>query len=580
MFLLHGSTMAEPEAGPNAAIEAAVGRLADGASTHALRGPAARSALAIRTARSLAPVAEAWATVAVEIKHAAAIGPCGLAEEIATGPLATLRLLLVTARALADIGLGMLPTLAAPPRLSHPGSGGPGGAGGPGSRIEVDLLPAFGPGSRSAWLHSGSLHDRAIFGGHRATVRCTNPGGVEVFLRSWREEIRERTREGGVAVVLGAGNVTGLAPADCICQIFEHGRAVLLKLHPLHAPLEGILREGLSPLIEERLLEIVVGGADLARSAIGSDRIGHVHLTGGAAAFEAIRPLVQSSLTCELGNVTPWIVVPGRYSPAQIASQADILAASIINNTSFNCIATKLVVTCRGWDQRNAFLDRLAARLAAAPTRPAWYPGSSAGWSEATGMPEPPDCRLPWTLRRDVDPVREPSWCEREWFVPVAAEIPLDAADVDPFCGAALDLVRRLPGSLAASVTAADDLAPHAAQRVDQLVDHIACGVVGRNCWSALAYAMGNVPWGGFPGGTLDTPRSGIGHVHDPLLLPLVHNSLVRGPLVPSITPAWLPWRRGGTTLARGVVAMYAEIAAGHSGMLPLLRMLPTVLMP
>jgi hypothetical protein len=405
--------MAKPESGPNGAIEAVVGRLVDGAAAHALREPAARSALAIRTARSLASVAEAWAAVAVEIKHASTVGPCGLAEEIATGPLATLRLLLVTARALADIGRGTLPTLAAPPRLSHPGSGGPGGAGGPGSRIEIDLLPAFGPGSRSAWLQSGSLHDRAIFGGHRATVRCTNPGGVEVFLRSWAEEIRERTREGGVALVLGAGNVTGLAPADCICQIFEHGRAVLLKLHPLHAPLESLLRQGLAPLIEERLLEIVVGGADLARSAIGSDRIGHVHLTGGAAAFEAIRPLVRSSLTCELGNVTPWIVVPGRYSPAQIAAQADMLAASIINNTSFNCIATKLVVTCRGWEQRDAFLDRIAARLAAAPARPAWYPGSSAGWSRATGMPEPADGRLPWMLRRDVDPVREPGWCER-----------------------------------------------------------------------------------------------------------------------------------------------------------------------
>ena len=43
-------------------------------------------------------------------------------------------------------------------------------------------------------------------------------------------------------------NVTGLAPADAIDQIFGHGRAVLLKLHPLHAPLASIYRDALAPL--------------------------------------------------------------------------------------------------------------------------------------------------------------------------------------------------------------------------------------------------------------------------------------------------------------------------------------------
>ncbi|MFO0946572.1 MAG: hypothetical protein U1D30_11575 [Planctomycetota bacterium] len=44
-------------------------------------------------------------------------------------------------------------------------------------------------------------------------------------------------------------------------------------------------------------------------------------------------------------------------------------------------------------------------------------------------------------------------------------------------------------------------------------------GTVGINYWSALAYAMMSPPWGGFPGGTLEDPKSGIGWVHNTYML-------------------------------------------------------------
>ena len=68
------------------------------------------------------------------------------------------------------------------------------------------------------------------------------------------------------------------------------------------------------------------------------------------------------------------------------------------------------------------------------------------------------------------------------------------------------------------------------------------------------------------------------GRVHDPLLLPLVHNSIVRGPLAPWPTPAWLPWHRGAMPLARGMVDAYAALAAGRSVAWSMARMLPDVL--
>ena len=547
-----------------------IGVLAAGAALWAGRSAADRAALALRTARTTAAVADAWVDAAVGIKQSAAA--CVRAEEMATGPLVTLRLLLITARALADVGRTGLPHVPRPPRVVHPGDG-------TASRIVVDVLPGFAP--------RGGLYDATIFGGHQATVRCVNPGGVEAFEKSWRAEVGERPRAGGVALVLGAGNVTGLAAADCVNQIFEHGRAVFLKLHPLHAPLRTVFERAFQPLVEAGLLAIVAGGVEVAKAVLAAPGLDHVHLTGGQAAFDALVwgevgkpgvPRLVQSITCELGNVTPWVLVPGRYTPRELASQADMVAASIVNNTSFNCIATKLVVTARAWEQRDEFRALVQRRLSAVGARPAWYPGARSAWEELTGATAPADGTLPWVFREGVDPDRDARFVAREWFVPVAAEVPLAGDSIEKFCGSVHELVGRLPGSLAASVTLPRSLAPHDAARVELLVEHLPFGVVGVNTWSALAYSIASVPWGGYPGGTLAAPKSGIGFVHDPLCLPLVHNSILRGPLTAWPKPPWFPWHAHGAALARGLLATYAEIASGRSGLWQLARMVPAVM--
>ncbi len=534
-----------------------------GSVRHVAADPMARAQLALSTARSVAAAAAAWAEAAVTIKraHGHAHEAIARAEELATGPLATLRLLLITARALQDIADAGLPRLARPPRVAHRESGTA-----PSSVIEVDLLPVRG------------LHDAAIFPGYRATVRCANQGSINAFLGTWREECAMRPQEGGVAVVLGAGNVTGLAVADAICQIFEHGRAAMVKLHPAHEPLASVLRDAVRPLVEAGLVTFVTGGPETAREAITADGVSHVHLTGGAAAFAAVAASTAKPITCELGNVTPWFVVPGRYTPAQLRFQADTIATSIANNTSFNCIATKLVVTCQTWDQRDEFVGLIRRRLESLSPRPAWYPGSAGLWQDITGRVPPGDGSLPWVFRDGLRIDTDHDWISREWFVPVAGELPLEAADVEAYCSRAVALARSLPGSLAASVTVPEYLSTRDAARADLLVEHLPFGVVGRNCWSALAYSMAGVPWGGYPGGTRSDPKSGIGFVHDPLLLPLVHNSIIRGPLAARLTPPWFPWHSRGVSLARGLVDMYGAIARGGSGLWKLTRMLPAVL--
>ncbi|MFM7035014.1 MAG: aldehyde dehydrogenase family protein [Planctomycetia bacterium] len=538
--------------------------LAAGAAKHAAADLTERAKLARDTARAVADAAADWAEAAVGIKQATGRGSeqSVLAEELATGPLGTLRLLLLTARSLADIAETGLPRLPAPPRITHDERGGDRA-----SLVEIDVLPARG------------LWDGAIAGGQRVTVRCTNPGSVDAFLRTWQRECDERPRSGGVAAVLGAGNVSGLAVADAICQIFEHGRAALVKLHPVQEPLAPVLRRAVAPLVEAGLVGFVVGGPDVAREAVADAAVTHVHLTGGRAAFDAVAGSTTKPLTCELGNVTPWFIVPGRYTSAQLRLQADSIAASIANNTSFNCIATKLVVTCREWGQREEFLGLVRRRLESLPARSAWFPGSATMWEQIAGHRPPADGTLPWVFRTGIDPAGPEPLLKQEWFVPVAGEVTISAADIETFCGRAAALARDLPGSLAASVTIPSQLSTRDAARVELLLEHLRFGVVGVNCWAALAYALGGVPWGGFPGATLADPRSGIGFVHDPLMLPLVHNSILRGPLGSPFTPPWFPWHSRAARLAQGVIDMYGAIARGRSGLWHLLRMLPDVVL-
>ena len=552
-----------------------VAALARGADRLATEPPQRRATLAAACMATTAACADRWVEQAAGIKAADATPArdAVFAEETGTGPLVTLRLLMITRDMWRRRAAGELPKLPGGPRVAHrppPGVQGLEHV----ERIEVDVVPWPG------------LHDGIIFSGTTATVRCVNTGGpghaaAATFRRLWQEEASRRPQGGGVAVVLGAGNVTGLAAADAISQIFDHGRAVLLKLHPLHAPMVEVFRQALAPLVEAGLLEVVAGGPEVVAEAVGCARVTQVHLTGGKGTYDRLRNDLTARglnvpISCELGNVTPWFVVPGTYSEFEIGRQADAIAGSIINNTSFNCIATKLLVTCRGWGGREALLAAIRDRLEASPRRPAWFPGSAAGYEQLTGERLPDDGCLPWTFRTGIDPVGERHWLDREWFFPAVAEVCLDADSPEQFCGKALELARSLPGTLAANVTLPAFRDPRERQRAELLVEHLGFGVVSVNTWAALGYALAGVPWGGLPGGTAAEPGSGLGYVHDPLLLPLVHNTIVRGPLAPTLKPAWLPWHSAGPALTRGLIDVYTAknlLAAGWG----LTKMLPGV---
>ncbi len=257
-------------------------------------------------------------------------------------------------------------------------------------------------------------------------------------------------------------------------------------------------------------------------------------------------PLLQNPVTSELGNVSPWIFLPGQYSPRQLAFQAENVAASVVNNVSFNCVATKVLITWKRWPLRSQFLDLIDAVFARTSRRMSYYPGAVQRYRRFAEVDPAQKLTefLPWTLLRDVQPDEKPQYFDEESFVCVLVEVALDAPTPESFFRSAVDFAnQRLSGTLCAAVThpAGFRSRPSQERLLQTGLGELRYGAVAVNHWPGLMYAMMSPPWGGFPGGTLADARSGIGCVHNTFMLDGIEKSVLEGPLTMFPKPPWFP---------------------------------------
>jgi hypothetical protein len=275
-------------------------------------------------------------------------------------------------------------------------------------------------------------------------------------------------------------------------------------------------------------------------------------------------PLLEKPISSELGNVSPWIFLPGRYSRRQLAFQAENVAASVVNNVSFNCVATKVLITWKRWPLRSQFLDLLEGVFQRTPTRVSYYPGAVERYrclTETEPMGEPPEL-LPWTLLRDVRPNEQPQFFDEESFVCVLVEVALDAPTPGLFFRRAVDFANeRMSGTLCAAVThpAGFRSRPSNERLLQACLGELRYGVVAINHWPGLMYAMISPPWGGFPGSTLADAQSGIGCVHNTFMVEGIEKSVLEGPLTVFPKPAWFPSHGQAERVAWSLFRLYRE---------------------
>jgi hypothetical protein len=293
--------------------------------------------------------------------------------------------------------------------------------------------------------------------------------------------------------------------------------------------------------------------------------VDEIHLTGSDRSHDAIvfgsgeegarrkaqrRPLLTKRITSELGNVSPVIVVPGRWSDADLDLQAANVATQLVYNGGFNCVTSRVLVTWAGWAQREAFLAALRKVLAAIPPRYAYYPGTEERYAAFLAKhPEGEQFggrtadRLPWTFIPNLDPARDGEICfTTEAFCGLMGETPIAAPTIPEFVNRAVAFVNeKVWGTLAVGVIVHPGSLrdPEIAAAVERAVADLRYGTVSLNHWSAAGYALSVTPWGAFAGSDLFDVQSGVGVVHNTLMFSRVQKTIFRGPFRAWPTPPW-----------------------------------------
>ena len=358
------------------------------------------------------------------------------------------------------------------------------------------------------------------------------------------------TQSGGIGLVLGAGNVTSIPVLDVLYELLAFNRVVILKVNPTQDALVPVYERALAPLIEAGFLRIVRGGGEVGAYLTTHAGIDHVHITGAAPTFDAIvwgtgaaatrrrregRPQLKKPITSELGGVSPIIIVPGQWSDADLRYQAEHVVTMRLQNSGHNCIAGQVVILSADWPQRAAFLAELRRAFGAAPARPVWYPRSDEKLdAAASSYPNATRCGDGTRLLVETGAGADATALETtEYFAPVLGVVDLPGNGQEFLDAAVAHANERLVGTLGANVLI--DPATQAAlgDGFENAIADLRYGAISINSWTAFAFLTPTLTWGGYPGATLENVVSGIGVVHNALLLDGVERSVTRGPFRP-----------------------------------------------
>jgi acyl-CoA reductase-like NAD-dependent aldehyde dehydrogenase len=517
-----------------ARIDEAVGALKERAVEFARLAPMAKAQLVRECIPRLLAGAPAWVAEGSRVRGA------DPGEEWLAGPMATLRMFRLLAQSLDQIAQAGKPALGRGARRRADG------------RLEIALFPA-------------STLDAITWGGFSGHVLMQEGIDERIAREAQAAFYAERDPEGGVSLILGAGNVSSIPPMDVATKMFTEGFVCILKMNPVNEWVGPHLERALAPLIDRGYLRIVYGGAEVGGYLCQHPLVDDVHITGSDRTHDAIvwgppgpererrlaadEPLLKKPISSELGNVSPVAIVPHSYSDAELWFQARNVVTMVVNNASFNCNAAKMLVTARAWAQRDKFLDLVAQGLAQAPTRKAYYPGAFeryqnllGGQSNVERFGQGSAERLQWALVRGVDSSIENPLFRTEPFCGILSETSVGTTDPVEFLHTTTAFMNdRMWGTLNATLVVPPKLEkdPAVARALDRAVVDLRYGTVSINHWPALCYAFGTMPWGGHQSATLKNIQSGLGWVHNTYMLGGVDKSVVRGPLTVSPYPLW-----------------------------------------
>ena len=502
-----------------------------------------------------AEVAEEWVRVSCQGKGIAMNSPAA-GEEWMSGPYALLSNVAAIIRLLEQLEAGTNPL----------------------DRVRVRRLPS---GQVALRVFPAVAQDRVVVG-YTAHVWLRPGVTLEQAKAGVARGLRDTDLPGQVSLVLGAGNISSIPPLDGLTKLYQDNAVVLIKLNLVNAYLEPVLNRAFAPFVERGFVRITAGGNDVGSYLVRQPEVDSIHITGNSASHDAVvfgageagvrrkeagEPLITKPITSELGGVGAVIVVPGRWSDSALRLQAENVATQRLHNSGFNCIATQILVLPQNWPQAGQFLDNLRQAIRDAPDRPAYYPGAADRQRRAVEAHQETellggDPDVPRTLLTDLHPdADEPAFCT-EYFGPVLGVTHLPGATTADFLDNAVEFCNeRLLGDLGVGLIAAPQTIRGLGPQLDAAIARLRYGTVAINCWVGPVFGMPRATWGAFPSHDIYDVGSGVGIVHNALLLDPDHveRSVGRGPFHPWPKPLWFVTNRTAHTTGEQMTRFAAE---------------------
>ncbi|NJM06603.1 aldehyde dehydrogenase, partial [Candidatus Gracilibacteria bacterium] len=332
-------------------------------------------------------------------------------------------------------------------------------------------------------------------------------------------------------------------------RLYVFGEVVLLKMNPINAGVGPLLEQVFAPFVEAGYLRICYGGAEVGAYLVEHAGIEAVHITGSVRTHDAIvfgpgaegaerkrrhTPRLHKPISSELGGICPVIILPGTWSKADIAYQAEQVATMRLLNNGYTCVAAQVLITSRSWPQRAEFMDALRAIFRRVAPRADYYPGGDRRL-QAVLEQHPAAERFTHdplrTIIGDVDPCNHDEISFREeFFAPILAETALAGDDAASYLRNAVQFCNeRLVGTLGATLLGHPTTMRALGPAVEAAVDALHYGVIGVNEWHGAAFSLAQAPWGGYPGASIYDVQSGVGVVHNSLFFDRPEKTVIRG---------------------------------------------------
>ncbi len=343
--------------------------------------------------------------------------------------------------------------------------------------------------------------------------------------------------EPSITLVLGAGNFSSIPYLDVLYHLITRRSVILLKLNPVNEYLKPVFEKVFKNFIERGYIIVTNGNINESKYMATHPGINHIHLTGSDKTYEdivygkeltgnersikTVTKINSKTITSELGNVTPIIIHPGKWSTSDIKYQARKIVTGKLNNNGFNCIAAQVVVLPDGWGHTDTLIKYVKYYMNKVKDRKAYYPDSierltklekDKSYERVNSL----SCSTPHLTREikaynkyELDEV----WSSTIYFRKIGYSSAEDyVKKATDYCN------NELWGNLGVSVIIKDHNNKFNKHITNSYIENLRYGTIAINEWAAIGYIIPQLPWGGFPGNKDNDIQSGQSFVHNSML--------------------------------------------------------------